>query len=274
MTHPIIVWIALPILLVPEAAPAATPTKATASVAVKGHVGIRLEVVGVDITVRNGAKDKVTVSAERCDQDGVELDLNGDRLEIEIAEFTSCHGPLTIDAPAGTDLALESVDGDLLATGSYGEARLASVNGSIRVDGARRAEIESVNGAVECRKASDVEIQNVSGTVVLETAGTAPRVAAETVSGGLDWSGACGKDCRLELQTLSGRLRLRFDERASDFELRFQSKTGALDDGLKLAITKRVKNVMGGVLVRGRYKGGAGSVDIDSFSGGVELRKR
>jgi DUF4097 and DUF4098 domain-containing protein YvlB len=274
MTARRLVWVSLAIVLAHGGLARAAPPKTTTQVAVKGRAVVRLEVVNVQVTVKNGPKDKVVASADRCDPTGLRLETTGDKVDVEIDEFTGCQGPLSLEIPAGGDVELQSVDGAITVTGAFGEVDLGSVNGKIRVDGASRVRIESVNAPVECRKATHVEVSTLSGGAIIETAGTTPRLDFETFSGSLDWSGVCAADCRLDLQSMSGLLRLRFDPKSSDFELRFQAKSGKLLDELKLAILKQTKNVMGGTFVKARYKSGAGAVDVDSFSGNLEIKPK
>jgi len=164
---------------------------------------------------------------------------------------------------------VSTIDGDITARGSFGDVELEAVQGNVHVDRASNAEIKTVGGNLTVRDATGrVKAETVSGNASIAMSGSAPRLAFESASGNLVWSGLCGKGCRLETELFSGQAELKLDPRSS-FAFKYQSRSGNLEDGLGLRQQEQRPHQ-----VRGTFGGGEGVVGVETFSGAIKLSRR
>ena len=250
---------------------AAAPT--TKTVAVKGPVKIEVEVVNGSITVQTSDKKEVSVTAG-CP---VELDVEDNEVDVEIEEFgpgsTPC-GTITIVVPTGSKPELSAVNGGITLKGSYADIEVEAVNGHVEIDRAKDVRVEAVNGGVNVANATGkVRIESVSGAVKVGTTGPSPDVRLEAVSGSLSWSGACEKGCRIAAETFAGNIDLAFSP-TSAFFFQFDSHAGKVKDQLGATLLTEDKDE-DSERVRGSYgKQPGGSVEVESYSGSLTLKKK
>lgn len=109
-----------------------------------------------------------------------------------------------VSVPRGSRLILETVSGDVTATGSQGEIEASSVSGNADVsDGVRSVSVESVSGnAHAARVNGDLRAESVSGDCRAEN--ISGNVEASSVSGDIRLVGIQSKDVRTE--TVSGEI--------------------------------------------------------------------
>lgn len=272
----LVVLIAL--VCVPQLASGAPKKGAvTAKVAVNGAVELRLTTIDADIDLSPGPGKSVTVTVDGSDvksiglvkrgKNGIEVTFDGDDQLRQ--------GAVHVSVPAGSDANLTSVSGDVRVSGVGGNLRVKAVSGDVVVDKAKGLDITSVSGDLDLRAVGGaVNARTVSGDAVVNTTGRADaKLEFETTSGELKWRGTCGKGCALEAKTLSGEVQLELDQ-ASSFNLEFTSFSGELDDKLGVEVKRSKTNRHGGGTVNARYRDGAGSIEIESFSAELELKKK
>ncbi len=157
-------------------------------------------------------RGQIAAGAEGFDLDG---DKEGTQVSVNVPEAW-LHAPgedaafrstLEISAPAGSRIAVDTVNAAVVVEGFSGHVEATSVNGSVRVSGPlHEVEIETMTGAVEvAAQASAIRVRTISGAVTL--AGAAREVEVETVSGGVDVSG--GALSSLQIKTTTGPVTFR-----------------------------------------------------------------
>ena len=241
----------------------------TATAQVKGPITFRLETISGDVEVGTSSGKNVTITLTDTDAQTVTLVARGDdRMEAEFdgrGKLRSGH--VKIELPKGSSIDIKTISGGLVAKGPGGDVHFRSMSGDADVGPAQNVELNSVSGEVKVREASGaVRLHTVSGDAeVTSTAGAGAQLEFESTSGELHWTGACGPKCRLTSATVSGDAVLTLDPKASSFDLRFQSHSGDINDGLGIQ-----KSSEG----HGRYGKGEGVIEVRSFSGDVSLKKK
>lgn len=139
-----------------------------------GPVELYAELGAGRLTVRaeDGAT-ATTVDVEGTEADQVTVELRGPQVVIltprRWLDIFSAFHDLTVDVtvPAASTLVTRLGSADLVATGSFGAARLRSGAGDVRVDElTRHAVVETGSGAVEVTAAlSDLRVRSGSGSV-------------------------------------------------------------------------------------------------------------
>ena len=156
---------------------------------------------------------------------------------------------IQVFVPRDCALEVETVSADIEASGLSGRVDLESVSGSVELNGdAREVDLESVSGDVRATGSMQkVDAESVSGNVVLEgvggqvsassvsgslkvEAGIVERVALETVSGNIRFSGELQSHGRLDAESHSGNVTLQLPAGlAADY--RMSSFSGQIDSG-------------------------------------------
>ncbi len=198
---------------------------------------------------------------------------------------------LTIHVPAGSRLETETVSADIAVDGVDGALDLRSVSGDIAAKGApKEVRAESVSGKLEIQaSAATMRAKSVSGDVVLR--GVRGEVEASAVSGGVRVSGSdisrgdlettsgnirfdsgVTGNATLDIKTVSGSVELLLPaDVAADFHV--TSFSGGIENELGPAARRTSEYGPGKELEFSTGSGGA-KVSVQSFSGGVRLRKR
>lgn len=137
-----------------------------------------------------------------------------------------------VRVPAGARLSVDDVNGNVTVTGTDGDAKLETVNGDVRFDGAGATSLETVNGKIiatfsRATWEGTLSIQTVNGSVDLTFPGDlSAEISGETVNGGVSSSafpitidkgwgpksfrgriGSGGR--RLKIETVNGEIILR-----------------------------------------------------------------
>ena len=241
----------------------------TATANVKGPITFRLDTISADVEIATAGGKQVTITLSDSDANSVALVARGDdRMEAEFdGQGKLRSGHVRIELPKGSSVDIKTVSGGLIAKGPGGDVRFRSMSGDAHVGPAGNAEIATVSGEVSIKDVTgSVRVHTVSGDAeITSTAGANAQLEFESTSGDLHWSGACGPKCRITSSTVSGDAVLSLDPKASSFDLRFQSHSGDINDGLGIQ-----KSGEG----QGRYGKGEGVVEVRSFSGDLSLKKK
>jgi hypothetical protein len=218
------------------------------------------------VSVVSGAPGEVAVEArieggDEADRARWTLDVKGDRNRVQVR---ACPGPcdhgthsgelrshvlLTLRVPRPAALQVNTVSADVLATGLAGAVQIHTVSGDATI---------KASGA-------PVTIHSVSGDT--RVAGTA-RLEGHSVSGKLDWEGACGAGCSLQAHSVSGEVSLRFAPESS-FALAFATTSGDFRDHLRTTI-----RASGRRQVEAQFGKGEGVVQCSTVSGDLEVGGR
>lgn len=256
------------------------PLKPDAHVAVINTAGL--------IEVEAWDRGEIHITGELSDE--VEaLEIKGSesslRIEVKLPKHTRNveHTTLRIKAPAGISLEAAAVSADVAVKGLRGDVRAESVSGDIRLDvGSKRVDAASVSGDVTVSAPSeDTRVESVSGDVTVrggrrELRGESVsgdvrvqlrevrRLELETVSGDLDVDVDLAADAEVDVETLSGQVRLVLPELPKG-GLEFQTFSGEIESDFALGRSGRQYS---------RDGDGRGQVELNTFSGDIELRKR
>ncbi len=269
----------LRLLAGPKGRPKRAASGATGSAAmkVKGPVVFEMTIINGDLKVTSGAKDKVEIKVSGPGVGSVTLQVHGNRVSPEFGLMgdTLKSGDVKLVLPPGSDLVIESINGDVRIDKVGGDVQISVVSGDVTINGAGAAQIEAVSGDIELIGVTgNVDVETVSGdTLVKAKLRDGSRMSFETMSGTLTWSGRCGAGCRIQAETLSGDVVLELDKKSS-FQVAFESFSGEFKDLLAMAVTGKRGRPGRGLEVNARYGKGAGKISVETFSGRLTISKK
>jgi hypothetical protein len=121
--------------------------------------------------------------------------------------------------PASAPLVARTVNGSVTARGLQADARVSSVNGSLRLESRGHVEAETVNGSVRI-EAGSASAESVNGAIVARLAGGewAAPLSFKTVNGTVTLTLPADAGAALRVRTTNGRIR-------SEFELKDERRT-------------------------------------------------
>ncbi len=248
----------------------------TATAKVTGPVTFELETTSGDVEVRAGSAKQVKITVDGSSAKSIKLVTKGKgRIGVETDNGKPLTADdITVEVPPGSRVELVSMSGDVVVDKVGGDAKVTTTAGDIRITRANRVDVTAVSGDLELKQISGpVHGRSVSGDARIYTTGKADaKLEFESTSGELEWQGRCGKGCSLEIKSLSGDVDLLLDK-ASSFTLDFDAHSGELDDDLGMKIIESKRTAPGGGKYKARYGGGDGSIQVDSFSGELGVRK-
>jgi hypothetical protein len=246
----------------------------TATLEVKGPIKLRVKTVAGDVEIVAGQGRQITAQLSDGDAGGVTFrEGGGDRIEVLFDGDPSLRcGKLGLTVPKGSEVDVWTNSGDVTVKAVSGNVRIRSVAGDVHVTRAQNVELRTISGDVIAEEiAGEVRIETVSGDtrITASKGSTSPRLAFNTTSGDLVWSGSCGPGCKLEARSLSGDLQLKLDP-LSSFDVHYLSHSGEVNDDFKLEYAGP-RPPSHEVNVRARYKAGDGLVECQTFSGDLRL---
>lgn len=290
---------------VSEKTAAAAPNVIVTLSALSGSITVR----GWDQQqVRVQTNDEKRIELQR--RDGAKGDSPATRLQVlfydsdedrDESEGEECGGSTDIkmDVPRGANVVLKTQEGDIDVS-DVAEVHAASSNGDISLRRVARAveassmsgdvtlrdagghvRLNSISGSIEAINvsASDagdfIQAKTVSGDVTLEGIGPA-RVEAKTISGQLNMTGQLAPGGHYDFNTTSGDITLTLPENAS-FKVDAQVFTAgeiSTNFPLKLAGKMPGSTPASSDHVVGTYGTGDASINLNSFSGTLRLRKK
>lgn len=236
-----------------------------------------------------GAKLVVQKSASRV---SLEVESENDSSWLGWNKGPREDSVLVIKVPAGASLDLSAVSANIDVTGMRGsgsiEAESVSGEVSVKASSAEKLELASVSGDVQFEGESahvdaetvsgDLRLGGVSGEVSVETVSgsaivraiTVSEFEAASVSGDIDFDGAVAAGGRVDVESMSGDVSLTLPA-ASNGRVSAETFSGDLSNEFGL----QVEDEEGpGSTMHGKIGDGSASIEIESFSGDVELRKR
>lgn len=273
---------------------AASPIDETRPLDARGEVEVS-NVKG-SIEIRTWDRDEVRITGSLGD--GVErLEIQGEGRKLSVrvryprnssnAEATSLvleiprQASLDVDSVAasvdvqgvaGDELEIDSVSGRVTAVGAPRKASIESVSGDQRLNlNARDIDAESVSGRISLRGriAGSVDIESVSGDIDVDTRGERLRkLDVSTVSGDASVRTGIADGGRFDFESVSGDVRLVLPRDASA-QVEAATFSGDIEAPGANVVHKRYGP---GASMEHRYGAGNASIDIETFSGDVELR--
>ena len=233
---------------------AAQDVSRRATVAADASINVSNVQGRVDVTAWDRNEVELTARLE-SDKDQLEFEATERQVRIRVNRPEGRHRDtdedaiLTIKAPKGARLVVETVSADITVNGLHGEQRLESVSGTID------------SQAFD----APVTLESVSGKIVLKGNGGKSRVSTESVSGSTIVSGIRGA---YEGEAVSGNITVTVT--AAD-RLRTRTISGDVEVHAELAPTAGVEmeSVSGTVALTIKPPVNA-EFDIESFSGDIE----
>jgi len=259
--------------------------------AVKRTTGDRDELSHVQILV-DERPGRIEVRTEH-EPNRRDRDRRGDHVSVDY----------TIVMPTTASLDMHSVSGSLKVTGLRGAVRAETISGDVNAIDSPKLELAksvsgnvtlsgvstdgdlaagSISGTVFARslKVHALDLNTISGNVKL-TDVTCDRLAAKSVSGGVEYDGTLTHNGSYEFNVHSGTVRLILAN-PSGFVLNANSFSGSVRSDLPMTIggdTDRDRRggrygVMGNRSMRATYGDGSATVTVRTFSGDIVISKR
>ncbi|HEX8845451.1 MAG TPA: DUF4097 family beta strand repeat-containing protein [Pyrinomonadaceae bacterium] len=287
-------------------------TQSEAVIAATATVNITLSTGSGKISVRGW--DKQEVRARAKDKDAtVEANVVGGRdeatpaarVEILVSDKSeednacSANSDLLLDVPRGATLNLKTQDGDIevddvtevhieTSGGRVDLRRIskateaASVGNDITLeDSGGRARLNTLGGVIQVRNirlldAGDfLKIKTVSGDILLDRIGPA-RVEADTISGGIEMAGPLARGGSYTFTTTTGDVTLDLPADSS-FKINARVSEGGeivTDFPLKYKGSTSPASLLHAGRIQATYGSGDSTINLVSFSGTLQLRKK
>ena len=221
-----------------------------------------------DLRITGDADDlrvEVKVPKKSRNVDGTELQLSVPHSVKLIVDAVSAD---VIVRELSGPLELKTVSGEITSHTKSRQVRIKTVSGDIVLEApSERTELGSVSGDIEARGLlGELDAETVSGSVDLQMVDVR-RLNAKAVSGDLDLRVDQLSDARIKAETLSGDVQLWLpDDSHADVEL--NTFSGDLSSALGPSIRRGAANH---AFILGK---GGNRIDLNSFSGDVDLRSR
>ncbi|MFO0043321.1 MAG: DUF4097 family beta strand repeat-containing protein [Pseudomonadota bacterium] len=169
------------------------------------------------------------------------------------------------------ELSIEGVSGEVRVSAAVQRLNVVSISGDIEVRGrGERSVLQSVSGDIEARGLEgEIDLETVSGDARLE-AGAVDRLALSTVSGSIEADVTPRGAADIRGDTMSGDLRLRVP---ADLSARIEAATVSGGIGSDFGTVEK-QEYGSGERLRVRVGEGAARVELESFSGDLEIRRR
>jgi hypothetical protein len=254
----------------------------------------------------------VEVSGWDKPQVAVHATLNGSSLKVEVTSEQGrtvvrvVHGDgggwwggggdadLHVQVPRGSDLGVSAVSAEVTSSAMQGPQRLQTVSGGIEAQiGPASVEAKTVSGSIRLTGAGEpatIRVNSVSGSVTVERAAgsleattvsgrleialsPARALRVHTTSGELDFSGRLERNAVVEVQTISGALRLKA---APDpgYEYEVSTFSGAIEDCFGQEPQRTSQYGPGWRLAGTRGSGRDAQLRARTLSGSVSLCER
>ncbi len=187
------------------------------------------------------------------------LDLSAVSASIDV---TALRGSATIEA--------ESVSGDVSVRAATDRLDISSVSGDVTFEGeAGRADGETVSGDMRINGASgEVSVETVSGSAIVR-GGTVTEFEGASVSGDIDFEGVLATGGRVDVESVSGDISITLPANSSG-RVSAESFSGNLRNEFGIAVEDEDGP---GSTMSGKIGDGSATIEIESFSGDVDLRK-
>jgi DUF4097 and DUF4098 domain-containing protein YvlB len=245
-----------------------------------------------EVTVRGWDRDSVRVQARHASRAKVNLRTVPTGLRVS---SSAEHGPpgsidYEISAPVwmaikvdgqfnfvtieGTqaEVSVETIRGDVVVKGGNG-VTAKSVEGDVTVEGAKgKITLNSINQGVTINGASgEIYAETVNGPIVLSRIDAA-NVEASTINGNITYEGSAVNSGRYRLTSHNGSITVAVPE-SSNATFAVRSYHGGFNSNLPVKGGVDPREVRKGRRVQFTLGNGSAEFELESFNGGIRLRK-
>lgn len=268
----------------------AAPQQTDTVLSVDPNSRLVIELARGDVVVRTWSRDEMRVVGNHSRSTSVEVRRSGStvRLEAETwagmatvdyeltvpstmdVDIKGMYGSTDIDGLQG-EINVFTTQGDIIVRGGEGFVSLETVNGQIELEGARgTVELNSTTGSIGVTDVvGDITAGTVSGSITLDGIASSD-VRAETTTGRVFYDGTINDGGRYLLSTHSGNVIVAMPE-ATNATFAVTVFSGSLEAAFPITLTE--------TRTRGRpfnfaIGDGSARVELRSFSGNIELRRR
>jgi hypothetical protein len=192
---------------------------------VKRTPNINVRLPSGRVNIAEGGLDSVSVRINGRLADRFVVEQAGPEITVRMDQERRVTGSHDVDivAPRGSGILIQTASADTVCEGDFGDVRIASASGNVRVDGVDDADIKTASGGIAVTRSDGrLRIRTASGHVEVESAGADVSVVtasgdvdiddvkgdviAKTASGGVSVDGFRGSTANVK--TVSGRVRL------------------------------------------------------------------
>jgi len=242
---------------------------------------------GGSVTLHSGAGRQV-VATYVIHSEKVEVDqnLSADKQRVELRTHVLPGDKPTADeakidyditVPAGISVNVNTASAPITVDGLSGDIGLSSETGQINVHNVAKSHVHvrSVTAPVALKDVnmSRIDIQSAGGAVNLSNV-TGQRVAVGTTSGNIEYHGDCSGGGDYILTTHSGAIDVTLPPIAS-VDLSARSTNGTVENAFPLQEKSHNSFVpMQGRSFAGTSNSGSSSVELQSFSGKIRVKKQ
>jgi DUF4097 and DUF4098 domain-containing protein YvlB len=242
---------------------------------------------GGSVTLHSGAGRQV-VATYVIHSEKVEVDqnLSADKQRVELRTHVLPGDKPTADeakidyditVPAGISVNVNTASAPITVDGLSGDIGLSSETGQITVHNVAKSHVHvrSVTAPVALKDVnlSRIDIQSAGGAVNLSNV-TGQRVAVGTTSGNIEYHGDCSGGGDYILTTHSGAIDVTLPPIAS-VDLSARSTNGTVENAFPLQEKSHNSFVpMQGRSFAGTSNSGSSSVELQSFSGKIRVKKQ
>jgi DUF4097 and DUF4098 domain-containing protein YvlB len=223
------------------------------------------------MVVANHVSDKVEVEAE---QTGNRVDLRTQQLADSVAP-DDLRADYEVSVPEDAELQIHDDSGAVSVANVLGDMNVETVAAGVALeDAAGYLTVKTVGGAFQCtRCAGRLEVSSISGSFrLLEV--RSYHVRAQTSTGSILFDGEFLPNGIYQLKNYSGVIELRFSP-GDSFDLNATSLKGTVNNEAKLtppAHPQHLSSKFGYAL--GTFNAGRAKVELTSFDGTINVRKR
>lgn len=261
------------------------------TVAVQRGARLTINNFAGEVVMRTWDKDSVRVVARHQPRTRVHVRPRAGGLSIESSGYMGTPGSVDfeITAPAwmpvkvegtynfvtieGTqaEVSASTVRGDVIVKGGTGVVTAKSVEGQVQVEGARgKVNVSSVNESVRITDTTgDIVAESVNGAITM-TGIDSKSVDATTVNGTITYEGRLADGGHYSLGTHNGDLLLGLPEN-SNATFTVRTYNGSFSTDLPLDYNR--EDMRRGRRVTLTLGNGSADVNLESFGGGIRLRK-
>jgi len=211
----------------------------------------------------------------------VEPPSGGKSLAADLQLQTPCGGLLRIDTISGSvsvagdreELEVSTISGNLELRLAAPTIILKTVTGSANFRGrAGTLQAEVISGSLEIAgEVEEIEANAISGRLEIDVEGLR-KMRGSSISGAIVLSAALRVGAEVELEVHSGRIELRLP-RSTSAVLSARTWSGPIDNRLDPNVPA-LRNGRGGRSLELLLGAGEGSIDLETFSGEIRLRRR
>ena len=271
---------------------ALAPQQTDTTVSVLPTARLELENFGGSVVIRSWNRNQVRVRASHGRREPVRvsggpnsavvrIDAEGRsgiprsvdfEIDVPVGMSVKVSGTYTdIDVQGVTgELDCETTQGDVMVSGGSGRIRLESIQGKVVLSNARgRIDVSSVNQGIYIKDVSgDIVAESVNGAIVMEGV-QSTNVDAASVNGIIVYDGTIRDGGNYMMASHNGAIWIVVPE-ATNAKFNVSTYNGRLDPSFAISMNRITTNQRRFSFAVGN---GSAQVDIESFSGGVRLRR-